>query len=260
MKGTGRQGDKLTYKNKEQKVENYLFHVCSLFFALVWFSYIMLHAIVPVKHLERAKMRLSSVLSPAERRVLVLAMLGDVLYALRATPAVEHVSVISRDSTVLHAAAQHGAEAIVDRMNGLNEALTQAATHVAARGAGALLVLPADVPLVSPNNINELVAMLGHAPSAVLAASRDGGTNALLVRPPLALPFLYGANSLARHMAAARLCGMGIKIVRSPGLMLDVDQPDDLTLLAEAAGNTAAQQFVRTSHGVRHAWCAIGNA
>ncbi len=220
----------------------------------------MLHAIVPVKHLEHAKMRLSSVLSPSERRVLVLAMLGDVLHALRAAPAVAHVSVISRDSTVLHAAAQHGAEAIVDRMHGLNEALTQAAMHVAARGAEALLVLPADLPLVTPRDVDALVAVLGTEPSVVFAASRDGGTNALLVRPPLALPFLYGANSLARHMEAAQQRGVRVEIVQSPGLTLDVDQPDDLTLLAETAGNTAAQQFARTAHAARHAWCAVGNA
>jgi 2-phospho-L-lactate guanylyltransferase len=145
-------------------------------------------------------------------------------------------------------------------MHGLNEALTQAATHVAASGAEALLVLPADLPLVTPDDIDALIAVLGPQPSVVLAASRDGGTNALLVRPPLALPFLYGPNSLARHMEAARQRGIGVEAVRSPGLMLDVDQPDDLTLLADTAGNTAAQQFARTSHAVRHAWCAVGNA
>lgn len=221
----------------------------------------MLHAIVPVKNLEHAKVRLSSVLSPSERRMLVLAMLDDVLHALRAAPAVAHVSVISRDSTVLHAAAQHGAEAIVDRMPGLNEALTQAATHVAARGAAALLVLPADLPLVTPSDIDALSGALEHEPGAVLAASRDGGTNALLVRPPLVLPFLYGVGSLMKHMEAARQRGLGVEVVRSPGLALDVDQPDDLTLLAKSPGNTAAQQFVRGLDALREkSWCVIGDA
>jgi 2-phospho-L-lactate guanylyltransferase len=221
----------------------------------------MLHAIVPVKNLEHAKVRLSSVLSPSERRMLVLAMLDDVLHALRAAPAVAHVSVISRDSTVLHAAAQHGAEAIVDRMPGLNEALTQAATHVAARGAAALLVLPADLPLVTPSDIDALSGALENEPGAVLAASRDGGTNALLVRPPLVLPFLYGVGSLMKHMEAARQRGLGVEVVRSPGLALDVDQPDDLTLLAKSPGNTAAQQFVRGLYALREkSWCVIGDA
>src|SRR2546428_9591838 len=39
----------------------------------------------------------------------------------------------------------------------------------------------------------------------VLAPSRDRtGTNAILVRPPLALPYLFGPNSLQQYLQAAR--------------------------------------------------------
>jgi 2-phospho-L-lactate guanylyltransferase len=106
-------------------------------------------------------------------------------------------------------------------------------------------VVHADVPLVTPGEIEQFIGASQAPPSAVLAPSRDGGTNALLSCPPLALPFHFGADSLARHSAAARMHSVRLRQLRCPGLELDIDRPDDLWLLAEAAGESAAQQLVR---------------
>src|SRR6266540_2185974 len=111
----------------------------------------MVYAIVPVKTLQLAKGRLSSILTASERRALVLAMLGDVL---------------------------------------------------AARGAAATLVLHADIPLVTPGEIERMVVSRSGARGAVIAPARDSGTNALLTWPPLALPYLAEAGS---ETAAQRL-------------------------------------------------------
>jgi 2-phospho-L-lactate/phosphoenolpyruvate guanylyltransferase len=79
----------------------------------------------------------------------------------------------------------------------------------------------------------------------VIAPSRDGGTNALLAWPPLALPFLFGVGSQARHLAAAQERGLAVREFRTPGMELDVDRPDDLLLLAETDGETETQRLVR---------------
>jgi 2-phospho-L-lactate guanylyltransferase len=205
----------------------------------------MICAIIPVKALALAKGRLSSILTAAERRALVLAMLGDVLAALGAARGVERVGVISADETVLALALALGAEALHDRAPDLNAALAQAAGHYADAGASAALVLPADVPLLTPGEIERLVATRAGASGGLIAPSRDGGTNALLIWPPLALPFLFGQQSLARHQAAAHARALALRTFHTPGLELDVDRPDDLLLLAEAAGATAAQRLVR---------------
>ncbi len=205
----------------------------------------MVYAIVPVKTLQLAKGRLSSILTASERRALVLAMLGDVLAALGAARGVDRVGVVSADATVLAQAAALGADALPDHAADLNAALAQAAGHYAARGAPATLVLHADIPLVTPGEIERMVVSRSGARGAVIAPARDSGTNALLTWPPLALPFLFGAGSLARHRAAARERGFEARIVRAPGLELDVDRPDDLLYLAEAGGETAAQRLAR---------------
>ena len=205
----------------------------------------MITAIVPVKTLATAKRRLARFLTLAERAALVRAMLDDVLAALVAARHVARIGVISADAAVLAQAAARGVETLVDQYNDLNAALTQAARHYAKAGAAATLVLHADVPLVTPDEIEQLIAAGQAPPTVVLAPSRDGGTNALLSCPPLALPFQFGADSLARHSAAARVHGVRLEQLRSPGLELDIDRPDDLWLLAETAGESAAQQLVR---------------
>jgi 2-phospho-L-lactate guanylyltransferase len=205
----------------------------------------MITAIVPVKTLATAKRRLARFLSVAERRALVQAMLDDVLAALLAARHVARVGVISADAAVLAQAAARGADTLIDQHQDLNAALGQAARHYAAAGAATTLVLHADMPLVTPDEIDQLIAARQAPPSVVLAPSRDGGTNALLSCPPLALPLQFGADSLARHVAAARVHGVRLRQLRRPGLELDIDRPDDLWLLAETAGETAAQQLVR---------------
>jgi 2-phospho-L-lactate guanylyltransferase len=205
----------------------------------------MIAAIIPVKALPLAKSRLGALLSDSERRALVLAMLGDVLAAVGAAGSVAQIGVISADPTVLALAAMHGASALPDHAPDLNAALTQAATYYAAHGAAAVLALPADIPLVQAHEIDDLIATRTTTSGIVIAASRDGGTNALLTWPPLALPFLFGVGSQARHLAAAHERGLAVREFRATGMELDVDRPDDLLLLAETDGETETQRLVR---------------
>jgi 2-phospho-L-lactate guanylyltransferase len=205
----------------------------------------MLVAIVPVKSLRHAKSRLAGLLTEPERHALVLTMLDDVLAALAQARGVDRVGVISAEPAVLGRVAARGAEALLDTAPDLNAALAQAAGHYAALGATAALVLPTDVPLAAPSEIERLIAAQTRAPGVALAPARDGGTNALLLRPPLALPFLFGPNSLARHLEAARERGVAAQVVHARGLALDVDRPDDLLLLAELDGETATQRLAR---------------
>ena len=205
----------------------------------------MITAIVPVKTLATAKSRLARFLSASERRALVQAMLDDVLAALLAARNIAQIGVVSADVAVLAQSAARGVDTLLDQDGDLNAALLRATRHCVSAGAEATLVLHADVPLVTPDEIDQFVAAACEPPCAVLAPSRDGGTNALLACPPLALPFRFGANSLAQHSAMARIHNVALRQFQRPGLALDIDRPDDLWLLAEAAGTSAAQELAR---------------
>lgn len=187
-----------------------------------------LHAIVPVKALERAKSRLASTLAPMERQELVLELLGRVLATL-ARSDVERVWVISPDPLVHTLAAERGATPLMDGAGDLNGALEQARAEVRRSGAGALLVIPADVPLLAPTDVAALKALLVSGADVALAPDRAGqGTNALALRASVTLPFAFGENSAERHLRLAAARGLVARTYHSPALALDVDDPASL--------------------------------
>lgn len=200
-------------------------------------------ALVPVRGLEAAKSRLGEALDAEERRTLVERLLARTITAAAGVPGVAAVAVVSPDPAALELATGLGAVAIRQVGEGLNEGLAMGRDRAVANGAGALLVVPADLPGVSSGGLAAIVEA-AHAAAAdgpvgrsvvVLVTDRAGdGTNALLLVPPDAIPFRFGPGSRGIHVAAARAAGAVYVEVAGP-LDLDLDTPDDL-LAAEARG------------------------
>lgn len=187
-----------------------------------------LWVVIPVKPFARAKSRLASVLSPLDRALLSRSLLTHVLDAAQAAPSVARVVIVSRDVEALQLAEERGLIALAEEGRGLNRALAQATRWAARRGAGALLILPTDLPLLEPDDIEALWALALDEPTVVIAPSRrGGGTNALLVRPPGLLSYRFGPGSFGAHWAQARALGIPLFVVRSSHLALDVDLPED---------------------------------
>ncbi len=189
--------------------------------------------VIPVRSLEGAKSRLGAVLDAEERRDLVERLLRRCVDAALATPGVAEVIVVSPDEDVLSLARDAGARPVLQRSRGLNPALHEA--RASAPGAARLLILPGDLPALSPAAITALLTAgdTAGAPSVVLAPDRHGrGTNALLLDPPDAIDPAFGGDSRAAHAWLAS--SADIAFVEVPGdLALDIDTPEDL-LLAEA--------------------------
>lgn len=190
-------------------------------------------AIVPVKPLKRGKSRLAGFLSRNERVDLNRHLLNHTLETLRAIPPIEHILVISRDPAALALARAHGARTILeDRHSRLNQALVRA-TFVAKRYATAgVLVLPADLPLITPEDIQAMLARAKNPPVVVIAPDRHRqGTNALLIHPAGLIEYSFGPGSFERHCARAREAGARLEICELSSLALDIDMPEDLELL-----------------------------
>jgi len=199
-------------------------------------------AIVPVKPLRRAKSRLSPVLGATDRLELSKQMLRRVLDALGSLPDIERTLLVSRDTEAMALARRHGARTLSERPPiDLNQALQQATRLAIASGASAVLVLPADLPLVTPDDLRHLMSLADPAPSVVVAPDRRReGTNALLVSPAALIEYAFGPSSFDRHRAAALAAGARLAVCDLPGLALDLDLPEDLGLLREASGGMAA--------------------
>lgn len=190
-------------------------------------------AIIPVKPPGEGKSRLEGALRPAERAALSRAMFRRVLKA--AIAAGTDTIVVSRDAAIRRQAEVEGAWALDEAEgSGLNGALEAARGFLAARGAEALLVLPADLPAIEPDDVRALTAIARTAPSVVIAPDGAGqGTNALLLAPLGAIDFGFGPDSCARHCDAARRAGIVPVVLRRPGLALDIDTPADLERLRQ---------------------------
>jgi 2-phospho-L-lactate/phosphoenolpyruvate guanylyltransferase len=187
------------------------------------------HALVAVKGFERGKYRLAGVLTEAERHLLIQTMLDDVLDALRATPGIASINVLSSDVTVL----PNDVERIVDPGTGLNAAIAQAARVLSNDGAHSMLYLPADLPLITVDDIDALLAAAKDHDAVIAPDARHSGTNALLLTPPQLIEPQFGEHSFTAHVQAIRCSGSKtLQVVERPGLAHDIDMPADLHALS----------------------------
>ncbi len=191
-------------------------------------------AIVPVGAIEGAKSRLGAVLDAEERRDLALRLATTTIRAAVATPGIDETLVVTPDDDVRDLALAAGARPLRQRGGGLNDGLRQAREEAVAAGAHAILVLPIDIPRVSPALLEPVVEMAsGSAPLVAIVPDRHGrGTNALLVSPPDLIEFCFGGDSKDAHLGAARAAGARVEVLDGP-LTLDIDTPEDL-LIAQA--------------------------
>ena len=188
-------------------------------------------ALVPIKALTAAKSRLAAALDPPTRATLTLRALGNVLAALD-TPGIAARVVVTPDAAVLRAAEAAGATGLRQDGEGLNEGLDQGRAWALAAGAEALLIVLGDLPLLARADVGAILDLADRPGVVVFAPDRHGaGTNALLLRPPDALPFAFGVGSLARHRAAAAARDLAPRWYDAPGTALDLDTPADLAAL-----------------------------
>jgi 2-phospho-L-lactate guanylyltransferase len=214
-----------------------------------------LHVLIPLRSLAGGKARLGGAIDAEERETLLRGLLVRTMGLVRAWPASEMVHVVSTDPDVLAAAktAMGAGEdplsrstddgpplrALIQRGEGLNEALRLARDEAIRAGATAVLMLPADLPLLSAEPLDRLLlaadaavtAGSGRAIVVVAPADARGGTNALLLSPPDVIEPCFGTLSLEAHLRAAAFADASLQIVDDARLGFDLDTPEDLERL-----------------------------
>ncbi len=192
-----------------------------------------LWAIVPVKPLRHGKSRLAEVLSQDERADLNQRLLVHTLDTLGNIPEIDQVLVVSRDPAALALARDHGARTVQENgSNELNLALTRATVVARSYITGSVLILPADLPLLTPEDVRSMLDKAHNPPVVVVTPDRHRlGTNALLVSPVGLIEYEFGPGSFQRHCQRALEKGARLEICELPSLALDVDMPEDLAMV-----------------------------
>jgi len=204
-------------------------------------------AVVPVKELVGAKQRLASVLKPAERAGLVLAMLEDVLTALESTPGLAGVLLVSRAAEASALARARGVDCFAEAAGAdLSESVQAAGGFlVAHRKAAGTLIVPADVPLATSHDFAEL---LSSHDRLTLVPDREGdGTNCIISTPPNLIRYRFDGHSFKPHVDGAYGIGIEPRIVERSRLALDIDTPDDLAEVARIAPPSHTRTWIERS-------------
>ena len=205
-----------------------------------------LWAVVPVKERDRAKERLAPLLPADMRQALALTMLEDVLAALAGAAGLAGCIVVTADSAARRLALRYGMRIVEDgARDGHTGAVTAAARLLAAEGCAGMLTLPGDIPLVTAAEIGQIIAAHAPMPSFTIVPSHDeGGSNAILLSPPDAVPLRFGVDSFFPHLRAAQAAGINPVVLRLPGIALDIDNPEDLAEFMRQPSQTRTHAFL----------------
>ncbi|MFQ5661125.1 MAG: 2-phospho-L-lactate guanylyltransferase [Gammaproteobacteria bacterium] len=201
--------------------------------------------ILPVKHLQRAKQRLASILTRDQRAHLSYLMLSDILDVLSSSDAVEGITVISSDPSVKELAAHYRAQfLLLDADSGYSTDAMLAISSVCRMSVDKIAIIPADVPQLVPADLHSLNQ--NHEDGLTLCpAVMDGGTNAVVFSPPLRVPLMFGPDSSIKYQREAGKLGVPARTEHLPGLERDMDRPDDLFWLSQQPSGKRAWSYIK---------------
>jgi 2-phospho-L-lactate/phosphoenolpyruvate guanylyltransferase len=209
--------------------------------------------VVTIKRLDRAKHRLSPILSQQDRSTLAKAMLTDVLKALHGVGGLSAVCVVSPDSDAKRIAAACGAQILDDPdEGGQSQAARIGIDHAQRTDHDRVLLAPADTPLIDCEQVSSLLAEDTRWPQAVVVPDRHHtGTNGLLLAPPDALSPSFGPDSLQRHTSIAPAGGAVAQVRAVSSLALDIDTPDDLAKLVKELDSNECEWPTQTKKALK---------
>ena len=196
--------------------------------------------LIPVKDPANAKTRLAELLSEDERTRLAWAMFEDVSRAIATARKPDRVVMVTSFARAIERAPELGWDVLIEEKQISESASVDWASRVLSEsGFDMVMRLPADLPLVRAEDIDELLSVPLHSPGALIVPSREGtGTNAIIRTPPPLFPSRFGPNSFTLHKQEAASVGVECVIVNNARIALDIDEPGDVELLLESARGT----------------------
>ena len=188
------------------------------------------HVVLAARGIMLSKSRLATVLTPSAHASLnrmlltrtlavVAAWLGDMTQCI----------VVSACPEALELAANNGARPFAEPggAGGHNHAAAVGAEHARVLGAKRVMMLPADLPDLTPHALEAYAANAARA-DLVVAPDKDGtGTNSLIAYAAADLRFFFGDGSLARYVQWGASRGWRVALHAAPELAFDLDTPED---------------------------------
>jgi 2-phospho-L-lactate guanylyltransferase len=198
--------------------------------------------------MNNSKIRLSSIFKKEVRKKLCLSMAKDVFRTLSLVNEVDEVVVVSSDKTIMELASEKKFKIIKEEKDeGVNKAVLQAILYAIDHGASSTLILPADVPLIQPSDIQQIINRYLYEKSVLIVPSiRRDGTNALLMKPPNIIETSYDKMSFRTHIQFSFNKNIKLYILMIRNLMLDIDNIYDVQEFIRKKNMTETYKILST--------------
>ena len=206
-------------------------------------------AIVPVKRFENGKTRLASLLSIVERIQLCKLLLEDTLTILSDASSLFQIVVVSSDPSVECITGQFSSVFLREtEERGVNAAIEQADGYCERHGAEATIVIPQDLPLLLPEDIDIMCdsAQNHEKCLAICPSQRYDGSNALLRKPSMLIRTSFDNNSYNMHIRAAKETGAKLNILLLGHVMTDLDTIKDVAQMLEQPTKSRSVGYLRS--------------
>lgn len=208
--------------------------------------------VIPFRGPEGAKSRLAHAMPEDERRALARAMFQHVLMVAVQAAGPERVLVVTPSRAAALMAGPTKATVLRERAGDLNGALEETRAFLRKRNAETMTIVAADLPLVQPEEIADLLAWARPGKVMIGLDRRRTGTNVLSLPTATTFRFRFGLDSATAHTREAAAHGLMMRPLRNGGFRADVDVPDDLALLREPNALSALRGLsARVYRGMR---------
>ncbi len=201
--------------------------------------------LIPIKNLEESKTSFSEEFSTEQRKNLTLSMLEDLLNVGKKVKAVD-TTVVTPDSGVEDFVENQDINVIMEPDVGWNRALDIAIGDSIDSCFDSVLILPGDVPLIKPEDVEEILNLANGKRSVVITPSKENGTNALFLHPPDVMELKFGGESFPEHVKEAQSRDIKPKIYRSENLERDIDDPTNLIKVETLGKGTRTHEFLNS--------------
>lgn len=155
-------------------------------------------------------------------------MLEDTLLAVARAKKNQQTYVVSSDREILKFAEHYGVGSIEEERDcGVNGAVEGAIARLPAYDGW--LILPADLPLLSPNDIKTVFTLHRMGSSVIVSPSEDySGTNLLLMTKKRRISLHYDDDSFNKHLGEATASGLRTAVYYSENVAFDIDHAGDV--------------------------------
>jgi len=184
--------------------------------------------VIPIKSFSKSKSRLN--LSQSDTKYLCETMLKEMLHVISEARSIDDIIIVSKDESALDIGKKFDCIEIIDeKESGVNDAVSLANEFLVEHGYSCSIVLPQDIPLIFPEDLDNLMRFYQNNEHAIIVPSRHfDGTNALVRIPMPNMKTRYDEGSYKFQFEPIKTARMKYSLALIHRIMIDIDSIGDV--------------------------------